>query len=99
NSSGFLADRYAIETLARLVPPAPSAAVRSLPATASAITPVSTLTLPMSNAPSVRGLGVTQAVAGYDALPGMADELCYVVHGPIAGLTTPSSACPHAATG
>ena len=99
NSSGFLADRYAIETLARLVPPAPSGAVRSSPAPASAIIPVSTLTLPVSNAPSVRGLGVTQAVAGYDALPGMADELCYVVHGPIAGLTTPSSACPHAATG
>ena len=35
---------------------------------------------------SVRGFGVTQAVAGYEPLPSMADELCYVVRGPIAGL-------------
>ncbi len=102
SSSGFLADRYAIETLARLVPPAPSAASRTSHAGAApppSIIPVSTLTPVTSDAPSVRGLGVTQAVAGYAALPGMADELCYVVHGPIAGLATPSSACPHAASG
>jgi len=29
----------------------------------------------------------------------MADELCYIVHGPIAGLTTASAACPRAAMG
>src|SRR6185437_3212839 len=41
----------------------------------------------------VLGFGVTQAVAGFQPLPGMADELCYVVHGPIAGLATHSAAC------
>jgi CHAT domain-containing protein len=35
---------------------------------------------------SVRGLGVTRAVAGYPALPAVADELRSVVRGPIAGL-------------
>jgi CHAT domain-containing protein len=43
---------------------------------------------------SVRGLGVTRAVAGYDALPAVADELCYIVRGPITGLELASSACP-----
>ena len=47
----------------------------------------------------VLGFGVTQAVAGYQPLPGMADELCYVVNGPIAGLLTHSAACRGAATG
>ncbi|HPF26861.1 MAG: CHAT domain-containing protein [Steroidobacteraceae bacterium] len=46
-----------------------------------------------SRALSVRGFGVTQAVAGFDALPGVADELCYVVRGPIAGLAAGSRAC------
>jgi CHAT domain-containing protein/tetratricopeptide (TPR) repeat protein len=41
----------------------------------------------------VRGLGVTQAVAGFDALPALADELCDVVRGPIAGLTQHGSDC------
>ncbi len=41
----------------------------------------------------VRGLGVTQAVAGFPALPAMADELCYVIRGPIAGLDSSSPAC------
>ncbi|HEY0802974.1 MAG TPA: CHAT domain-containing protein, partial [Steroidobacteraceae bacterium] len=41
----------------------------------------------------VRGMGVTQAVAGFDALPALADELCGVVRGPIAGLTQRGSAC------
>ena len=98
SSNGFLADRYAIEALARLVPSAP----RSTPATGSgSIIPVSTssITAGPDAGLSVRGLGVTQAVAGYDALPGMADELCYIVHGPIAGLTTASAACPRAAMG
>jgi CHAT domain-containing protein/tetratricopeptide (TPR) repeat protein len=42
----------------------------------------------------VRGLGVTRAVAGYDPLPAVADELCYIVRGPITGLELASSACP-----
>lgn len=42
---------------------------------------------------TVRGLGVTQAVAGYRALPAVADELCHIVRGPIAGLATPGNAC------
>lgn len=83
SSDGFLAERYSIETLARLIPP-------STPSVVAAAS---------SAAPSVRGLGVTQAVAGYDALPAMADELCYVVHGPIAGLLTTSVACPKVSTG
>lgn len=41
----------------------------------------------------VRGLGVTRAVAGFDALPAMADELCDVVHGPISGLTRAGADC------
>jgi CHAT domain-containing protein len=47
----------------------------------------------------VRGLGVTQAVAGFDALPALADELCDVVRGPIAGLTQHGSACTNLTTG
>jgi CHAT domain-containing protein len=47
----------------------------------------------------VRGLGVTQAVAGFPALPAVADELCYVVHGPIAGLNSSSAACSTPSTG
>lgn len=42
---------------------------------------------------TVRGLGVTRAVAGYSALPAVADELCYVVRGPITGLASPGEAC------
>lgn len=42
---------------------------------------------------AVRGLGVTQAVAGYRALPAVADELCYIVRGPITGLASPGEAC------
>lgn len=102
SSSGFLADRYAIETLARLVPTPPRSLPAAVPGSASII-PVSTSPASaargMDSALSVRGLGVTQAVAGYDALPGMADELCYIVHGPIAGLATTSAACPRAAMG
>ena len=54
---------------------------------------------PKDRLPSVRGFGVTQAVAGYRALPAMADELCYIVHGPIAGLLTTSTACSEPAIG
>ena len=42
----------------------------------------------------VRGLGVTGSVAGYRPLPAVADELCYVIRGPIAGLTTATRVCP-----
>jgi CHAT domain-containing protein len=41
----------------------------------------------------VRGLGVTQAAAGFDALPAMADELCDVVRGPINGLAHAGANC------
>ena len=47
----------------------------------------------------VRGLGVTQSVAGYEPLPGVADELCDLVRGPIEGLVTRSSACPQPGAG
>jgi len=103
---GFLADRYAIEALARLVPAAAhvdgnTPSPPNAKGASGSIIAVSTGSVPAGSdaVPSVRGLGVTQAVAGYDALPGMADELCYIVHGPIAGLTTASAACPRAAMG
>jgi CHAT domain-containing protein len=48
---------------------------------------------------AVRGLGVTHAVGGYAALPAVADELCSIVRGPIAGLETPGARCRRAATG
>jgi CHAT domain-containing protein len=47
----------------------------------------------------VRGLGVTQAIAGFPALPAVADELCFVVRGPIEGLRTSDGACPAASRG
>jgi CHAT domain-containing protein len=47
----------------------------------------------------VRGFGVTRAVAGYAALPAVADELCYLVRGPIAGLATASPACSSTTVG
>ena len=47
----------------------------------------------------VLGFGVTQSVGGFEPLPGMADELCYVVHGPITGLVTHSAACSGTAAG
>lgn len=43
---------------------------------------------------TVRGLGLTRAVGGYDALPAMADELCDVVNGPIEGLAVRGETCP-----
>jgi CHAT domain-containing protein/Flp pilus assembly protein TadD len=42
---------------------------------------------------TVRGLGVTRALEGYEALPAMADELCGVVRGPIEGLERPGRTC------
>ena len=47
----------------------------------------------------VRGLGVTKALGVFPALPSMADELCYVVHGPIEGLNSNSPACLAPSTG
>jgi hypothetical protein len=47
----------------------------------------------------VRGLGVTKALDVFPALPSMADELCYVVHGPIEGLNSNSPACLAPSTG
>jgi CHAT domain-containing protein len=47
----------------------------------------------------VRGFGVTQAFTGFSALPAVADELCYVVDGPITGLRTASAACPTPSSG
>jgi len=78
-----LIDRYVIETHA---PQANTAAARSAGSRSDA-----SLT--------VRGLGLTRAVAGYDALPAMADELCDVVRGPIEGLATQGSTCPQAEVG
>jgi CHAT domain-containing protein len=49
--------------------------------------------------PTVRGLGVTQAIAGFAALPAVAEELCYVVRGPIEGLHGTSDACVTPTTG
>lgn len=42
---------------------------------------------------TVRGLGLTQSVGGFEALPAMADELCDVIRGPIEGLATRGQAC------
>ena len=77
----YLADRYAIEVLAGITLTSPAQ-------------PVGTPLQPANGAPlRVLGFGVTQAVAGFRPLPGMADELCYVVDGPIIGLATHSAAC------
>jgi CHAT domain-containing protein len=48
--------------------------------------------------PQVRGFGVTQAVGGFPALPAVADEMCFVVRGPIEGLHSTDGACPAAAS-
>ncbi|MEP7242946.1 MAG: CHAT domain-containing protein [Gammaproteobacteria bacterium] len=42
---------------------------------------------------TVRGLGVTRAVGGFRPLPSVADELCYIVRGPISGLEEPGRGC------
>ena len=91
----YLADRYAIEMLTGIGIPSGSEA----PTTPSSMS--ASRTLQTRYAPAkvpdgslrVLGFGVTQAVDGFQPLPGMADELCYVVHGPIAGLVTHSAAC------
>lgn len=52
-----------------------------------------------SGHPLVRGFGVTRAIAGFPALPAVADEMCYVVRGPIEGLNSTDGACPKPSTG
>lgn len=49
----------------------------------------------------MRGFGVSRAVGGYPALPGVADELCTVLRGPISGLASlpPGCATPGIGTG
>lgn len=42
---------------------------------------------------TVRGFGVTRAVAGFPALPAVAEELCYIVRGPIVGLASTPRVC------
>jgi CHAT domain-containing protein/tetratricopeptide (TPR) repeat protein len=49
--------------------------------------------------PQVRVFGVTRAVGGFTALPSVADELCYVVRGPIEGLVTSSNVCTTPSSG
>jgi CHAT domain-containing protein/tetratricopeptide (TPR) repeat protein len=49
---------------------------------------------PSNLSPQIRGLGVTQAIAGFPALPAVADELCFVIDGPIQGLKSSDGACP-----
>ena len=41
----------------------------------------------------IRGFGLTRAMAGYPPLPGVADELCGIVSGPINGLTATTAGC------
>lgn len=81
---GWLIDRYAIESYS------PRAAVADTAAEAATGS---------MRRPSVRGLGLTRAVAGYEPLPAMADELCDVVRGPIAGLERRGRACPRPGLG
>jgi CHAT domain-containing protein len=92
----YLADRYAIEMLTGTGIPAASRAAAA-PSSSSESGTLQARYAPVSpeSDPSLRvlGFGVTQAVAGFQPLPGMADELCYVVRGPIAGLVTHSAAC------
>jgi CHAT domain-containing protein/tetratricopeptide (TPR) repeat protein len=51
------------------------------------------------SSPRVRGFGVTRAVAGYPALPAVADELCFVIDGPIEGLNSSDGSCPSPSRG
>jgi CHAT domain-containing protein/tetratricopeptide (TPR) repeat protein len=79
---GYLADRYALEiTTQTVATPEP---VHAMPVSSRP---------PAIGHPVVRGFGVTQAVAGFPALPAMADELCYIVRGPIVGMASASPAC------
>ncbi len=42
---------------------------------------------------TIRGLGVTKSLGGFSALPAVADELCGIVAGPIAGLEVTPTNC------
>ena len=99
----YLADRYAIETLAgiTLTSPAQAAAAPAADTRSYTLHTSYAPAKPQNGSPRLRvlGFGVTQAVAGFQPLPGMADELCYVVHGPISGLVTHSAACRGADAG
>jgi CHAT domain-containing protein len=77
----YLVDRYSIETY---LPRDPGSLAASPPDKRA--TDNEQLT--------VRGLGLTRAVAGYQALPAMADELCDVIRGPIEGLEMRGRTCP-----
>ena len=46
-----------------------------------------------SGSPRIRGLGVTRALQGFPALPGVGDELCSIVRGPVAGLEGTYAGC------
>lgn len=74
----YLVERYSVESY---VPPIETRG-------GSAPAPTAAVNL------RVRGLGLTRGVAGYAPLPAMADELCDVVHGPIAGLEAQGRDCP-----
>jgi CHAT domain-containing protein len=78
----YLLDRYAIETYApRAVADADGG-------------PAATRHVAGTQPLRVRGLGLTRAVGGFEALPAMADELCDVVRGPIEGLEVRGRTCP-----
>jgi len=72
-------------TVQLYAPPAPTAAAHA--------------TTSRAHTPAVRGLGVTRAVGGFAALPGVGQELCAVVHGPITGLDLATGACAGAGRG
>jgi CHAT domain-containing protein len=98
----YLADHYAIETLAGNALPSLSPSTAGQPSVApSQAVGTSHAPAQPANPSSLRvlGFGVTQAVGGFQPLPGMADELCYVVDGPIAGLATHSAVCRGATAG
>ena len=81
----YLAEKYSIQIYAS-------------PGSSAARTPkvLRTSTTPSLN---VRGLGVTRALSGFEPLPSVADELCYIVRGPIEGLAAPGATCPDEFTG
>jgi CHAT domain-containing protein/tetratricopeptide (TPR) repeat protein len=98
----YLADHYAIEMLAGNALPSLSPATATQPSVTASQTVATShaLARPASSSSlRVLGFGVTQAVGGFQPLPGMADELCYVVDGPIVGLATHSAVCRGATAG
>lgn len=55
--------------------------------------------VPTARALRASAFGVTRALQGLPALPGVADELCGIVQGSVAGLEDPASACGGTGTG